>query len=338
VSGQVLFPELEGAELQIALQDAYRPASKLGINDAKDTLYLVIERRQDSVRGVYSGFIVDLPNGVDPSQHVFRNGSGINLEHVYPQSKGADEGQPGHSDMHHLFPTRVAVNSARGSFPFHDIPDQQTTTWFKGGGSMQSIPSSDIDGYSESVNGAFEPRESVKGNVARAVFYFYTMYREDADAADPDFFPVQREELCQWHLDDPVDELELQRSAAVAFYQDGKENPYVLDCTAALRAWCPGLTGCVTAQENPEPLYPFSVSAFATQGEIIVTIETEISGRVDLTVFDATGRILSATPLNLIAGTSEYVIDGEFAAGIYTISIANPVTGKLVSTRCLVIK
>jgi hypothetical protein len=337
INGQILFPELEGATLQQALKDAYRPAFKLGINDAKDTLYLVIERRQDSVSGAYSGFTVDLPNGVDPSQWIFQNGNGINLEHVYPQSKGADEGQAGHSDMHHLFPTRVAVNSARASFPFHDIPDNQTTTWYKGGGSMQSIPALDIDGYSESINGSFEPRESVKGNVARAVFYFYTIYREDADAADPDFFPAQREELCQWHLDDPVDDAELERSAAVAFYQDGKENPFVLDCTAALRAWCPGLSGCVTSQENPDPGSAFFISAYSVSGAIQVIIETEASESTDLSVFDSAGKMLFATKIYLSSGTSEYVLDHNFVPGIYTIT-ARGKSGRMYTTRCVVME
>ena len=335
---QILFPGLEGEALQDALRDNYTPAFKLDLDQAKDTLYRLIDFRQDSVRGIYSGFAVYLPGGVDPSQWVFMNGSGINLEHVYPQSKGADEGEPGHSDMHHLYPTRVAVNSARASFPFAEIPDQQTTTWFKRDISMQSIPATDIDGYSEYRNGAFEPRESVKGNIARAVFYFYTLYKADADAADPDFFPMQRETLCQWHLDDPVDDNELQRSTAIAHYQDGKENPFVVDCTAALRAWCPEFSGCATSLGNPGSQSEFSLSAYRSDGDVIVRIVTVNSGTTQLLVFDSVGKMLSTRELQLMSGTSEYILDNHFPPGIYTITAIHAESAQAFTTRCIVPK
>ncbi|MEY3053095.1 MAG: hypothetical protein RLY31_2880, partial [Bacteroidota bacterium] len=92
-----------------------------------------------------------------------------------------------------------------------------------------------------------EPREDHKGNVARAMFYFYTMYREQADDADPDFFDLQRETLCQWHYADPVDSLEHARSLMIAAYQDGLANPFVLDCTTATRSYC---------SDNPQPCTP----------------------------------------------------------------------------------
>ncbi|MDV7400839.1 endonuclease, partial [Arthrospira platensis SPKY1] len=84
----------------------------------------------------------------------------------------------------------------------------------------------------------FEPREAVKGAIARAMFYFYTMYREEADAADPDFFRQQVQTLCQWHRQAPPDARELARTRAIARHQDGKPNPFVLDASLAERAFC----------------------------------------------------------------------------------------------------
>ena len=51
-------------------------------------------------------------------------------------------------------------------------------------------PSQNRDKYSESASSVFEPREEVKGDIARAIFYFYTMY---SIVADDDFFENQKE-------------------------------------------------------------------------------------------------------------------------------------------------
>jgi hypothetical protein len=337
-SQTILFPGLEGEQLQDALRTEFRPSGTLSLSDAKDTLYSVIDNMQDSVEGIYSGYKLHLPEDVDASEWLFMGGSGINLEHVYPQSKGADEGLPGHSDMHHLYPSRVAVNSARGSFPFAEIPDPMTTAWFRKNQSMSNIPSTNIDDYSESINGAFEPRESVKGNIARSVFYFYTMYQDDADAADPNFFAIQRPTLCQWHLADVVDEAELARSAAVAQYQGGNENPFVLDCTAALRAWCPEYEGCTTSYvTSKKDSTAFSFTAYAIEGRIVVNIVSEHSDIVNISVHDISGRMQISIKLQVTAGTSEYTLGVQFVPGIYTIScITDSGHSEMHITRCAV--
>lgn len=102
------------------------------------------------------------------------------------------------------------------------------------------------DDYSDRLNGGFgnlgvfEPRESVKGDIARAVFYFYTMYRDEANAEDPDYFELMSEQLQQWHINDPVDSLEYVRNFRKADFQGGKLNPFILDCTLVSRAYGDG--------------------------------------------------------------------------------------------------
>ena len=63
--------------------------------------------------------------------------------------------------------------------------------------------------------GIFEPREEAKGDIARSVFYFYTMYREEAIEADSDFFDDMREDLCTWHNEDAVSEEEMDRNLSL---------------------------------------------------------------------------------------------------------------------------
>lgn len=149
---------------------------------------------------------------------------------------GAGE-EPQYSDMHYLFPSVQAINASRSNSPFSDIDDNETDKWYRLSQTLYSIPISNIDEYSEKENNypyCFEPRESVKGNIARAMFYFYTIYN---DVADESFWDVQKETLYKWHYQDPVDQTELDRTNAIAPYQDDKENPFVLDSTLVRRMW-----------------------------------------------------------------------------------------------------
>lgn len=238
---QVLFPASNGADLLDSLFTFYKPGTVLDYANARDTLYAkVLAIDDDTLRCIYSGHALYLDPTQDPTQYVYLNGStlGMNTEHAYPQSKGAAEGNA-RSDMHHIFPARIPVNEARGDAPYLDIPDAQTQKWFINAQVYTSVPAQHIDRYSESRTGAFEPRESVKGDLARAVFYFYTMYRSQANLADPNYFESQRATLCQWNVQDPADEAELTKTWRIAPYQEGKPNPFIVDCTLAQRTWCP---------------------------------------------------------------------------------------------------
>ncbi len=234
--------DLEGEDLIEALRAAFTPEDILSYGPARDTMYRNIYLVDDSVRCMYTGHSRYLAPNVDPTDFLFDNDNlnGINTEHVYPRSKGADDGNA-RSDMHHLFPTRALVNSSRGSDAFTEIPDNETLRWFYRDQVEESIPSN-RDVYAEDDNSRFEPREDIKGNVARAMMYFFLIYNEEAMAADPDYFELQRETLCQWHYQDPVDQHEWERTYKIAFYQENKPNPFVLDCTLAGRSFCDSIS------------------------------------------------------------------------------------------------
>lgn len=230
---------LQGQELLSALVQDYKPTTVLSYNDARDVMYSDIDNEDDYVAGIYTNHRLYLEPGEAPRAFLFMNGAddGINCEHSYPRSKGADSGNA-NSDMHHLYPSRIYVNSARGSKPFAEIPDSNTDNWFYENQNQSGIPGTNIDLFSENDAAAFEPRESVKGDIARSIMYFYTMYKNEADNADPLFFESQIETLCQWHYDDPVDATEHNRTYKIASHQDNKPNPFVMDCSLAARSYC----------------------------------------------------------------------------------------------------
>ncbi len=230
-----LYPDLNGAELQLKIAEEYTPEQTLGYRKGRDVLYTQIDNHNGVVTGIYTGYSVNIaPDADSPRNDATRQH--INAEHIYPQSKGANGRAK--SDLHNLFPSRNKVNNARSNNPFAEIDDSLTRKWFREDRELEIIPNQFIDEYSESLtNQLFEPREEKKGDVARAMFYFYTVYQFQADEVDPNFFSAQKKTLCQWNAEDPLEEEELERSHRIANYQ-GNENPFVIDATLADRTYC----------------------------------------------------------------------------------------------------
>ncbi len=233
ISSETIFPELRGKALRSRLETDYKVKTSLGYDGARDFMYSELDNDDGIVRGIYSDFTVRVnPNSSRPRSDAYQNGKGINAEHSWPQSKGANG--VAKSDLHHLFPSQVRVNSIRSSFPFADIDDSRTERWLIDDQELNTIPTTNIDAYSESTKSAFEPREEVKGNIARALFYFYTIYR---DKAEDGFFEQQQDTLCDWNVADPINVAEIERSHEIKTKQ-GNDNPFVLDPTLAERLYC----------------------------------------------------------------------------------------------------
>ena len=166
-------------------------------------MYGSVDESSGQIECVYTGFqqaseFVTFP---DP----------INAEHLVPQSFYGSL-SPMRSDIWSLRPSHQSPNSARSNNPFGEV-DDASAQWYGVDAqgnyfSTGTIPAN-ADDFSELSNGVWEPRESQKGDVARAVYYFYTMYPTQAGAiagvCDP-------QTLYSWHLADPVSAFELQRN------------------------------------------------------------------------------------------------------------------------------
>ncbi len=234
-----------GNSLIDQLQQTYGDPSTLGYDVARDTMFAVVYGAQDdSLRGVYTDFAKYIPADADPTVAACNNEPGtctdpndINTEHAWPQSLGAGE-EPARSNMHILFPARADVNTARSNNPYGDIPDPETDEWFvRDRSQTQPPPEADRPRWSETISAQFEPRHDVKGDVARAIFYFRTVY---PNRANQSFYETQRETLLDWHQKDPVDAAEMRRNIRQASYQDNKLNPFVVDPSLVDRAYGSG--------------------------------------------------------------------------------------------------
>jgi len=316
-SAQIIFPSLSGQELLDSLVARYKPASVLDYTAAREVMFTILDNHNDSVTCVYTGYTIYLNhNASNPNQAAYAQG--INTEHTWPQSLGATGNAK--SDLHHLFPTRVDVNGARGSLPFAEIPDYQTDKWYRLDYVLTTIPTQYIDEYSElKINDSFEPREDHKGNVARAMFYFYTMYHSQASSS---FFQVQKDVLRSWNSLDPVDAAEILRTNTIAVYQDGKPNPFVLDTTLIGRAYF-GVTEINVSGDQKginafvlRPAYPNPFNS-----RCVVPVFLPRNGTVEMQVVDLNGgQVLERTYPNLPAGENRIVLEADhWSSGFYFI-------------------
>lgn len=152
-------------------------------------------------------------NGGNPDQW--------NREHVWAKSHG-DFGTsmgPG-TDLHHLRPTDVSVNGARGNKDFDN-----------GGSPQGEAP----DTYTD--NDSWEPRDEVKGDVARMIFYMDVRYEGDSGELDLEVndrvsngsapYHGKRSTLIEWHNLDPVDDLERQRNDIIYHDYQHNRNPFI---------------------------------------------------------------------------------------------------------------
>jgi len=176
----------------------------LGYSEAKHAMYSTkgIDVEAGTVECIYTGERIDW--------RLLDQPGGFNVEHSWPQSEGAKEEVP-KSDMHHLFPAEIIVNQKRGNCPFGETACTSNCKVDQAGSKMGTRI-----GGSELV---FQVRPEGRGNIARAHFYFSVRYGLPID-------PIEEAVLRRWSQEDPPDERERARSAAIASFQ-GKGNPFV---------------------------------------------------------------------------------------------------------------
>lgn len=188
-----------------------------------------------------------------------------NREHVWPKSHGfPSSNDTAYTDTHHLRPTDASVNSSRGNKDFDN------------GGS----PHSEAIGC-RSDSDSWEPRDAVKGDVARMIFYMAVRYEEDGayDLEMVESIPssgpnlAKKSVLLEWHNQDPVDAWERRRNEVIYGYQNNR-NPFIDHPEYAAQIWGGGST---KAEPSNHP------TAFNA-------VENGLS--INITWTDATGAVL----------------------------------------------
>ena len=123
--------------------------------------------------------------------------------------------------MHNLRPADVTVNVSKSNKDFHDIEDSETNAE---GEAPDTFTDDDF----------FEPRDEIKGDVARILFYMDMRYESkslDLSLMDRKTYTGDNElgvlrTLIKWHEEDPVDQYEIDRHEKAYGYQ-GNRNPFI---------------------------------------------------------------------------------------------------------------
>lgn len=234
--GTAVFPDTQYAstqnlwdsELKEALLALISNQTVLTYTPARDRMFETIDdpAGNDTIECVYSGRRIHAATRLQAQSQSF------NTEHTWPQSKFNSE-EPMQSDLHHLFPTDSAANTARSNLPFAPVISNIT---YSVGGSKA--------GFSPNGVPAFEPRDVHKGDAARAMFYFVLRYGNRGSFLDQ----LQEIYLRSWYALDPVSQKERDRNNAIDLFQHNR-NPFVDHPEFLQRI-------TVLRNSNPSPLLP----------------------------------------------------------------------------------
>ena len=177
-----------------------------------------------TVRLIYSQTSVVMYNWGDQSRS-------WNREHLWPKSHGVEHDGADFSDLHHLRPSDINVNSARGNKYFSNCGIASDWTECR----KPAHPEAEKTTAADSI--AWLPPKAVRGDIARALFYMDHRYfgeKDDPDleltdcpTKDTDSKLAYLSQLLEWHRDDPVDEVERARNERVCERWQGNRNIFV---------------------------------------------------------------------------------------------------------------
>ena len=268
---------------------------------------------------LYSG------RSVDAAQE-YNGGAGWTREHVWAKSRGnfgTDAGAG--TDVHHLRPLDNSVNSTRNNRAFDNCKDCKDVI----DNGFNTGSKTDATLYT------FEPRDDVKGDVARMIFYMAVRY--EGEGAEPDLeltenimsntdqSPVHgvKSTLLEWNRLDPVNDWERSRNSIIHEKFQGNRNPFIDypeladyvfgDSTSYV--WKPEAISGIKKLSKQLKVYPNP-----TLNVIHVLVDAEFA-TANYTVFDSSGVTFITGKLsgknttvdlhNLAEGTYYIKVDGD---------------------------
>lgn len=297
---------LTGEALKNALHNIIKDHTEYTYDDLRDFILMDTDEDPNNPNN-----IILLYTGRSQNKNTFGGGADDwNREHVWAKSHG-DFGTvpPAGTDAHHIRPTDASVNSSRGNLDFDN------------GG--QQHPEATGCYYDDD---SWEPRDEVKGDVARMIFYMSVRY--EGDNGEPDLEVVDEvntypnpehgkfSTLYEWHQQDPPDAFEMNRNEVIYSYQ-GNRNPFIDHPEFLILIYDP--TNAVS--ENNKGI-DFTMYPNPSDNATTIHVIGNISDAGTIQIRNMLGQLVMTQ--QLVNGSSQAHFDTSLLPeGLYIVSIEN---------------
>lgn len=191
---------------------------KISYTDCTTSLKTIDSYDGDYVECIYTGERLGKDNSGSASGQ-------WNKEHIWAKSHGFnDQKYTAYSDLHHLRVSEARINSSRSNSYFDEV----------------SNPTNQDDYGNKWTSTVFEPRDEVKGDIARMLLYMVVRYEDttlDLELTNDTSLASKAENgtegyigilntILKWNFEDPVDSRELYRNEEIYKVQ-GNRNPFI---------------------------------------------------------------------------------------------------------------
>ena len=252
---------------------------------------------------------------------------GINQEHVWAKSCGFENESPAagaRGDLMHLWAGNGRVNGNTHSNYYYGYVDQTKT--YNDAGSYASTLSGNLRGTSKTLGGSvtvFEPQDSDKGDIARAIFYMAARYNylsgsdsDGIDAGNPNLEIVNNvtswqnsgyqsststtgkmgilQDLLEWNRLDPPDQWEIHRNNLLYNNFTNNRNPFIDFPSWADAIWGVSENGSYnstptkSASPASDPINTFVANSFTISES---SLELEVGDTAEISGSNATSNI-----------------------------------------------
>jgi len=284
-----------GSQLKAALNDIISGHTTYPYSSSSTDVWDILQaadkdpNNSANVIGIYSGFSMNAASE-------YNNGDGWNREHVWAKSRGdfgTSEG-PG-TDCHHLRVADISTNGARGNknFDYGDTYYNDTQGFYSGSTLSKTSSTEEV----------WEPRNEVKGDVARMMFYMATRYEgENGDVdlelteillgtTDKSPYHAKLSVLLDWHQQDPVSPAEIQRNDIIYNYQNNR-NPFIdhpeyvceiYSCSTSGGNNAPYFTSSPVTSVAAGSNYSYAISTTDPEGDNVSISSTSLPNWLNLT-------------------------------------------------------
>ena len=300
---------------------------------------------------------------------------GINREHVWPKSQGFNtktDGATGgaRGDPMHLWAGNGYVNNMHSNLPYGNVDKTQSYTTVPVGytnltGNYKGVSSTKGSGT------VFEPQDSDKGDIARAVFYMAARYNylsgSDSDGIDsnnPNLELVDYlsstspsytssttttgklgvlSDLLEWNRIDPPDEFEIHRNNLLYKNYTNNRNPFIDFPEWAEYVWG-NQAGSVSANPSSDVINQdlnedvASISINKSTDSIYVGDETTLSATSSdssTISWSSSNTSIATVSANTSASGEEITVTGV-SIGKATITASATIGGNTLTKTCVV--